>query len=188
MKKPILLDFPYSFETERLIIRGPLPGDGLELHAAVHESLEELQPWLPWAMNPLNEEQYEARVREGQLQFLAREDLWMMLILKGTKTIIGGSGLHRINWDVPSFEIGYWVRTSYTRQGYVSEAVTGITNFAFEYLNAKRVEIRCDSTNVRSMAIPRRLGFSHEGTLRNDDRHHQTGNLRDTMIFAKIRS
>ena len=40
MKPPILLDFPESFETERLLIRCPLPGDGHELHAAVRESIE----------------------------------------------------------------------------------------------------------------------------------------------------
>jgi hypothetical protein len=48
MKPPILMDFPESFETERLLIRSPLPGDGHELHAAVRESIDELTPWMPW--------------------------------------------------------------------------------------------------------------------------------------------
>ncbi len=109
-----------------------------------------------------------------------------MLLLKGTNTIIGGSGLHRINWKVPKFEIGYWVRTSLARQGYITEAVAGITDFAFNTLGAKRVEIRCDALNGRSAAIPQRLGFIHEGTLRHEDRHHVNNELRDTMIFAKI--
>ena len=188
MDNPILLDFPYSFETERLTIRGPMPGDGKELHTAVLESLDELRPWMPWAMNMLSEKGYEVRVREGRLKFLAREDLWLMLMLKGTKIIIGGSGLHRIDWNVPRFEIGYWVRTSYGGQGYISEAVVGITDFAFEQLGAKRVEIRCDAKNERSATIPRRLGFSYEGTLCNEDRHHETKKLRDTLIFAKVRT
>ena len=186
MKKPILFDFPYSFETERLTIRGPLPGDGQEIRTAVMESRAELRPWMPWAHEKLlSEEAYEARAREGQLKFLSREDLWMMLLLKGTKTIIGGSGLHRIDWNVPKFHIGYWVRTAYTRQGFITEAVAGITTFAFNTLGAKRVEIRCDSRNERSAAVPRRLGFVHEGTLHHDDRDHFTGELRDTLIFAK---
>ncbi len=185
--KPILHDFPYSFDTERLTIRGPLPGDGAELHTAVTESQPELKPWLPWAIDLLDAEGYEARIRDGQLKFLAREDLWLMLLLKGTDTIIGGSGLHRINWDVPKFEIGYWVRTSYAGQGYITEAVTGITNFAFDVLDAKRVEIKCDARNGRSAAIPQRLGFIHEGDLRCDDRCHLTNELRDTMIFSKVR-
>jgi RimJ/RimL family protein N-acetyltransferase len=189
MKSPILVDFPYSFDTERLTIRGPLPGDGKEVHSAVMESLDELRPWMPWAVGQLlTAEEYEVRVREGQLKFLSREDLWMMLLLKGTNTIIGGTGLHRINWDVPKFEIGYWVRTAYARQGYITEAVDGLTDFAFNTLGAKRVEIRCDALNERSAAIPQRLGFELEATLHHDDRHHLTKQLRDTLIFAKVRT
>lgn len=182
---PILREFPYSFETRRLTIRGPLPGDGAGVRTAVLESQTELEQWMPWAVDIPTEEEYETRVRQGQIRFLAREDLWMMLLLKESGTIIGGSGLHRIDWTVPRFEIGYWVRTAYGRQGYITEAVTGITEFAFRELGANRVEIRCDALNIRSAAIPRRLGFNHEATLINESRHHLTNALRDTLIFAK---
>ena len=185
MTDPILREFPYSFETERLTIRGPLPGDGVRVRTAVLESHTELKEWMPWAMEISTEEEYETRVRQGQLRFLSREDLWLMLLLKGTDIVIGGSGLHRIEWSVPRFEIGYWVRTTYGGQGYITEAVAGITAFAFEQLGANRVEIRCDALNVRSAAVPQRLGFVHEATLVNESRHHLTNALRDTMIFAK---
>ena len=187
MENPILLDFPYSFETERLIIRGPLPDDGPPLRAAVLESQAELRPWMPWAVDVMNEEAYRVRVREGRLKFLAREDLWMMLTLKESGMIIGGSGLHRIDWRVPRFEIGYWVRTSHAGLGYITEAVNGITRFAFETLGAQRVEIRCDVQNVRSADVARRAGYTLEGTLRHDARDHLSGQLRDTYVFAQIR-
>lgn len=185
--KPILIDFPYSFETERLTIRGPLPGDGPRVRAAVLESQAALKLWMPWAMEVDSEEAYEVRVREGRLRFLSREDLWMMLLLKDTDTIIGGSGLHRINWSVPRFEIGYWVRTPYEGQGYITEAVNGITRLAFETLRAERVEIRCDAHNERSAAVARRAGYDLEATLHADDRHHLSGELRDTLVFAMLR-
>lgn len=94
------------------------------------------------------------------------------MFLKGSKTYIGGGGLHRINWDVPKFEIGYWVRSSYGRQGFITEAVNGITHFAFNTLGARRVEIRCDSLNGRSAAVARRAGYELEAMLRHHDRHH----------------
>ena len=187
LMKPIMREFPYSFDTERLTIRGPLPGDGQELWTAVTESQAELIPWMPWAVDIPDAEWYEAHVRQGRLKFLAREDLWLMLLLKGTNTIIGGSGLHRMDWKVPKFEIGYWVRTGYARQGYITEAVVGLTDFAFDVLQAKRVEIRCDVKNERSADVPRRLGFELEGTIRCDDRDHLTNELRDTYVFSKIR-
>ena len=187
MSDPILREFPYSLETERLLIRGPLPGDGKMVRTAVLESQDELKQWLPWAVDIPDEEQYEANIRKGHTRFLNREDLWMMILLKDTGVIIGGSGLHRIDWDVPKFEIGYWLATVYTGHGYMTEAVEAINNFAFDTLGARRVEIRVDSNNHKSIAIPKRLGFALEATLHNESRHHLTNELRDTLIFAKIR-
>lgn len=187
MSDPILRDFPYSIETERLLIRGPLPGDGKMVRTTVLESQNELKQWLPWAVDIPDDEQYEINVRKGHIRFLNREDLWLMVLLKDTGVIIGGSGLHRIEWDVPKFEIGYWLGTAYTGHGYMTEAVEAISDFAFEVLGAMRVEIRVDSNNHKSIAIPKRLGFALEGTLRNEVRHHLTNECRDTLIFAKIR-
>lgn len=186
MDNPILLDFPYSFETERLTIRGPLPGDAAMIRQAVIESQDDLIPWMPWAVEVPSERDYEIRVREGRLKFLARNDMWLMLLLKGTEIMVGSSGMHRIDWSVPKFEIGYWVRTSYAGQGYITEAVLGITTFAFDTLDAQRLEIRCDVKNTRSAAVARRAGYSLEGTLRSDARDHH-GQLRDTHIFARLR-
>jgi RimJ/RimL family protein N-acetyltransferase len=143
---------------------------------------------MPWAANVGSDDEYEALVRRGHLRFLGREDLWMLLLLKEEDTIVGASGLHRIDWSVPKFEIGYWVRTRFAGRGFISEAVEGITRFAFEVLEAERVEIRCDARNIRSMAIPRRLGFAREATLHHEARHHLTNELRDTLVFAKLRS
>lgn len=185
--KPILIDVPYTFETERLTIRGPLPGDGKRIREAVLETHEELKQWMSWAVDVDSEEDHEARAREGRLRYLAREDLWMVLLLKGTNTLVGCSGMHDIDWSVPRFEIGYWVRKAFVGQGYITEAVNGITKLAFETLHAERVEILCDAKNERSAAVARRAGFPLEATHYADERHHLTGELRNTLRFALLR-
>ncbi|HEV2744243.1 MAG TPA: hypothetical protein VGV91_13895, partial [Rubrobacter sp.] len=63
MGPPITRDFPDAFETERLLIRSPMPGDGPELYAAVRESMEELLPWMPWPAEHGTGEDSEASVR-----------------------------------------------------------------------------------------------------------------------------
>jgi len=185
--KDILREFPDSFDTERLTIRCPRPGDGVEFNAAVLESLDRLRPWFPWAKDSQTIEEHEALLRQAQVKFLAREDLWLLLFLKGTHTLVGSSGLHNTDWSVPKFEIGYWVRTCYEGQGYVTEAVRGISDFAFDTLGARRVKIRCNATNERSAAVARRAGFTLEGTLRCYRRHHLTNELVDEMVFAQVR-
>ena len=182
----LLLDFPESFESDRLTIRVPRPGDGAEINAAVRETFDDLKVWMPWAQQMPTLEESESFVRRAQCDFLAREELTLFLFLKGTNTMVGSSGLHRINWNIPKFEIGYWCRKRFQGQAYITESTETITKFAFETLGAKRVEIRCDSKNVRSRRIPDRLGFKLEGTFRNDSLS-PSGELRDTLVFARIK-
>lgn len=185
MKASILKDFPETFDTERLTIRSALAGDGREMHAAVNESMAELTPWMPWPKEHATVEGSEVSVRRARAAFVERSDLMLVLFLKGTGTIVGSSGLHRIDWDVPKFEIGYWCRTGFAGQGYITEAVAGITEFAFETLGARRVEIRCDTLNTASVRVAERAGYKLEGTLRNES-ISTGGDLRDTLVYALI--
>ncbi len=184
--EPILRDFPEEFETERLTIRAPRFGDGAPVHAAIIESLDNLSPWLPWVHPVPTVEEEEAALREGRAKFLTRKDLWLLLFLKERETFVGSSGLHLHDWQVPSFEIGYWVRNKFQRQGYITEAVIGISQFGFDVLGARRIEIRVDDRNERSWRIPERLGFTLEGVLRNQARDVE-GELFDMRVYAKIR-
>ena len=183
MKPPILMDFPDRFETERLLIRSPLPDDGPELHAAVRESIERLTPWMTWPKEHRTVDDSEASSRKARVAFLERSELRLHLYLIGTDTLVGISGLQGIDWEVPKFEIGYWCRTRFTGRGYVTEAVMGITAFVFDTLGAKRVEIRCDSRNLPSARVAERAGFTLEGTLHNNE-VGTDGRLRDTRIYA----
>jgi RimJ/RimL family protein N-acetyltransferase len=141
---------------------------------------------MPWAKNIPTVGESEISIRRSRLQFLERTDLRLLLTLKGTDELVGSSGLHRIDWQSRKFEIGYWVRTSFAKQGYITEAVEAISYFAINELKANRIEIRCDDRNERSARIAERLGFSLEGILRND-KCDVDGALRNTMIFSKVR-
>ncbi len=182
----ILLDFPEAFETERLVVRAPRWGDGAAMHEAIAESIDELRPWMPWAQQVPTLEGSEANCRHARLRFLARSDLRFHLVLAATDELIGSSGLHRIDWDVRRFEIGYWVRTGFGGRGYVTEAVNGLTRFALERLGARRLEIRCDARNLRSSRVAERAGFTLEGVLRSE-RLAVDGRPSDTMVYAKVR-
>jgi len=186
--KPILRDFPESFETARLVIRAPLPGDGAEMCAAVTESLPELRPWLPWAQDTPTPEGYEENVREARAGFLLRKDLRYQLYLRSAPgTLVGSSGFHAIDWDAGRFEIGYWLRTRFAGQGYMTEAVRGLASFAFRELRANRLEIWCDSRNERSADVARRVGFVHEGSF-IDHTRAMDGTMATGLCFRMLRS
>ncbi|MBN1119647.1 MAG: GNAT family N-acetyltransferase [Anaerolineae bacterium] len=184
----MLLDIPDQFETERLLIRVPRPGDGAEINKAVLESLDDLRAWLPWVQVEQTVAVAEEAVRQAVVNFYTRESMRLSLYRKSDGLLVGSSGLHNIDWTVPRFEIGYWVRNSMQGQGYITEAVTGITNFAFDTLNAERIEIRCDALNERSAAVARRVGYTLEACLCRQSRSADGNSLRDTLLFAMIRS
>jgi len=187
---PLLIDVPPRLVTTRLVLRCPRPGDGAAFNEAVCASLDELRPWMPWAQQAPTPEESEALARGAQAKFQLRTDLvyaiWEHDGAGQETRLVGGSGLHRMDWSVPRFEIGYWCRSGCTGRGYVTEAVLALTRMAFAVLKAERVEIRMDDHNVRSWRVAERAGFTLEGVLRRDALAPD-GRVRNTRVYAQVR-
>ncbi|MFG6117883.1 GNAT family N-acetyltransferase [Thalassobacillus sp. B23F22_16] len=185
---PLLLDIPLQLETERLILRAPLQtGDGEIVHQAIKYSFYDLKAWLSLFQELPTVEETEVMVRNAHINFLKRESFRFLIFDKGSsKDFIGTTSLHRINWDIPKCELGYWINTKYSGNGYMTEAVNRLVNFGLNHLELKRIEIRCEATNFKSQFIPEKLGFIYEGTLRNEDLSADGSKLIDTCIYSKI--
>ena len=188
--EPVLIDVPERIETERLILRCPRRGDGAAVNAAVIASLAELSPWMPWAGAAPTLEESEAHCRRQQGRFILREDLVMFIFERdgsgGEGGFVGGAGLHRIDWTLRRFEIGYWRKTGHGGRGLVTEAVTALARMAFDALAARRVEIRTDDANVRSQRVAERAGFTLEAVLRFDS-VSPADEPRSTRVYARVR-
>ncbi len=102
--EPSTLEIPEEIRSERLWLRAPHPQYAVEMNEAIRESIDELRPWMDWAQQaPGLRESIDQQLRAREA-FLAREDL--QLILFHGDRLVGSSGLHRIDWQVPKFEIG----------------------------------------------------------------------------------
>ncbi|MGH2493421.1 MAG: GNAT family N-acetyltransferase [Ktedonobacteraceae bacterium] len=170
---------------ERIIIRPYRESDAQDLFEAVAESRDHLRPWLPFADAHQTVEESRDWIIHTMAQWLLREELAMGMWNAATSRYLGGTGFQVHSWDAGYFEIGYWIRASEEGHGYITEAVRLLANYAFDALKANRLEIRCDEQNVRSAAVPRRLGFVQEGCLRNDATTPD-GSPRSTLIFSLI--
>jgi ribosomal-protein-serine acetyltransferase len=62
--------------------------------------------------------------------------------------------------------IGYWLGESFQGKGLMTGACRALLDYLFFELKLHRVEIRCAIGNARSCAVPKRLGFTKEGVLR----------------------
>lgn len=182
---PIMRDVPEQFDTERLLLRAPCVGDGAEMHDAIVESADHLRVWVPWAKPDITIDEEEALQRKKRIKFLARESFFFNIYSKGAGTLVGVIALWNIDWSVPKFEIGYFIRTSFEGKGFATEAVNGITRFAFDQLNALRIQITSPLQNEPSWRVAERAGFTLEGIIRNDYRDVD-GNLLDSKYYSKI--
>ena len=182
---PILRDVPEEFETERLLLRVPRAGDGAEMHEAIVESADHLRVWVPWAKPDITVDEEEALQRKKRIDFLAREEFYFNIYLKGPGTLVGVIALWNIDWEVPKFEIGYFIRTSLEGQGFATEAVNGITRFAFDQFGALRIQITSPLQNEPSWRVAENAGYTLEGIIRNDYRDVD-GNLLDSKYYSKI--
>ncbi len=182
---PILKEVPEEVVGERVLLRPYRPGDGAPLCEAIEESRDHHLPWIPWGGAHKLPADYEADARKMQARWLLRDDLPFGIWERATDRYLGAINLNRINWKVPSLELGYWLRKSAEGYGYMTEAGALVCSLAFETLGIHRVEIHVASGNHRSVAVPRRLGFVHEATLRQSGRII-TGELVDMMLFAML--
>lgn len=178
-------DVPDLILTERMELRAPSLADTAALTGAVRVSLPELQPWMPWATDDYDLRVGELGIRQAIAQFVTRTDLRYHMFDRGTGQLMGSTGLHRINWKVPRFEIGYWLGTPWTGRGYTTEASRALARTCFEQLGAKRVEIRCDDSNHASGAVAERCGFTLDGVLKNFT-VGVDGSLRHERIYSLL--
>ncbi len=71
-----------------------------------------------------------------------------------------------IDWMNRSTTLSYWLDESHQGRGIMTDACRAFVAHSFNALELNRVTIECASGNVRSRAIPERLGFKFEGVMR----------------------
>lgn len=176
---------PPHLETERLHLRCPRESDGPQLFAAISESLAELRPWYTWAADihptPDSCQFTAALARES---FLSGKEMQFYIFAKGNEQMAGICGLIKPDWEARSFEICYWLRTCFVGNGYMSEAVKAVTEFAQVNLAAKRIEARCDSANEKGIAVAERAGYVREKQVISDTVHHMQGQLTEVAVYV----
>jgi RimJ/RimL family protein N-acetyltransferase len=174
----------YRIETDRLVVRCYNLPDVQMLVNSVAESVEHLKPWMPWAhAEPEPMDIKVERMLRFHNEFERGEDFIYGIFNKDETRLLGGTGLHTRIGD-EQLEIGYWIHKDFINQGLATESTAALVKVAFEIVHVHRVEIHCDPGNLASAAIPRKLGFVHEGILREKTRF--LDGWSDSMVWALL--
>ena len=158
-RKPLTLGFP-TLQTERLVLRMFDVGDTVDVFAYAQSPI--VGPMAGW--QPHRSMEDSRRVVE---HFVRCGDVWA-IVEKKTGRVIGSIGLHADRKrDVEGARmLGYALGERYWGQGYAPEAGQAVLAFAFNELNSLVVSVYHFPTNAQSKRVIKKLGFTHEGTLR----------------------
>lgn len=173
----------FSFQIEenlKLVL--PLESDAEEINRVVRENLAELKRWMPWVTDEYSIETARDFIKTNLIE-LAENNIFAAAVVFDRK-IVGTIGFHHLNKDNKSVQIGYWLDKNRQGKGLITKCCAVLIDYAFDVLKLNRIQINCHIENVRSRAVPERLGFKLEGINRqvewlNDSFH-------DWAVYAML--
>lgn len=135
-----------------------------EIYAAVDRNRLRLREWMPWVDGNHGPDDVKIFIRASLQRFAINDGFDAGIFVEGK--FVGTIGFHHFVWLDRRTSLGYWIDQAFEGRGLMTAAVRAMTRYAIADLKLNRVEIRAGVGNSRSRAIPERLGFTYEGTLR----------------------
>jgi ribosomal-protein-serine acetyltransferase len=144
-------------------LRRYTPADLDVIFALVDANRDRLRRWLPW-IDPMRTAEDERPWLEGVLAVEGGMEGYGLFV---DGRLAGGVGLMIGPFNVAG-EIGYWIGAEFEGRGLVTRACRALIDFGFGEAGLHRIVIRAATDNLRSRAIPERLGFTQEGVAREE--------------------
>ena len=149
------VDAPDEIDAGRVLLRRWGLIDAETTWRVVSGALAHVGPWMAWARPGYSEADCAAFRREREVRWGTEFD-YAIVVAEGDVVAGSCSLMTRIG---RVYEIGYWLHPDHVGHGYVTAAAGALVSQAFD-LGARAVEIVHDEANVRSGAVPLRLGFT----------------------------
>ncbi len=120
----------------------------------------------PWARPPDTPERYAAfAARYGNRRGASHAGF--LVFRRDDHALVGAFNFSAITYGAfQSAYLGYFAFSPHSGQGYMTEGMALALDVAFRELALHRVEVNIQPSNLRSLALARRLGFTHEGYSR----------------------
>jgi ribosomal-protein-serine acetyltransferase len=156
-------------ESDRLILQKFSRRDGPALDNAIRVSLADLHQWLPWARMDYTTVDTTSFIRDST-QAWKEDRAWdySIRLKKDPGTHVGNISMWTVSKLGKIAEIGYWVRTDRTSRGICTEALGRLLDEAFTAMGFHKVVLRIAVGNDPSDRVAEKLGFTREGTLREE--------------------
>lgn len=180
MKVKILIT---KLQTERLVLKKMEVSDSSSLFKIWSDS--EVTRFMN--INSLTDESQAIDIIE-MLDDLYREDkaIRYSIIQSDSNQIIGSCGYNSLDFENFKAEIGYDLGKEYWGNGFASEAILALLDYAFNTLNLNRIEAKVEPENCKSIRLLEKLHFQFEVTLRQAEKSKDT--FIDLNMYSKLKN
>jgi len=177
----ILARIPDSVESDRVIVRRYVPGDGKAIYALAQRNgnRDNLKGIADDIAGLKSVREAEVKALKHRAEWAKRDRFVAGIWLKEAGSYVGELWIEPAKWAVPSFEIGWFIDKGQEGSGLAFEAANTGLNFIFDELNAHKAIAQTDDTNTRSLKLAERLGFKREGHTRESD-------IKDGQRFGRL--
>ncbi|HUV31881.1 MAG TPA: GNAT family protein [Acidobacteriota bacterium] len=170
------------FEGTQVNLRRITPADADDLVRHIGDRDISRQTFIPY---PYGRKDARRFIAWSQEQWRKKTAFPFSIEDRRTGRVVGGIGLHRINFLHKNAELGYWLNKRYRGRGVMTEAVHLILAFAFRELKFERVYGHVFVSNDASVRVLRRVGFKREGYLRRSYFHRRR--WQDSHLYAILK-
>jgi ribosomal-protein-alanine N-acetyltransferase len=177
-----------KLETERMTLRSPIHSDFRPWVALRSASREFLTPWEPaWAEDHLSRKAFSNRVYWANRSINAGTAMPLFLVRRSDQMLLGAITLDNIRrGPALAGTLGYWTGESFSRRGYMREAIETVVHYAFTHLDLSRIEAACLPENAPSRGLLESSGFKYEGVAQS---YLQIGGRwRTHVLYASLRN
>lgn len=154
------------------------------IYAAVRESIAELSKWAPWCPPDYSMSHCKPWLESRAAAWSDGKEYDFVILDTTDGSVLGGCALNDINRTHNFANLGYWVRTSRTRQGVATAATRLVAKFGFEDLGFTRLEIVAAIGNAASQRVAEKAGATREGVARN--RHIVRDRVYDAIMYSLV--
>ena len=168
----------------RTRLRAPTDADAPPLFAIIDANRAHLRRWLPW-VDGVTEAADTANFLRGVNERNALGTS-LELVIEHAGELAGCAGYRVIEPANRSGEIGYWLRADRNGSGIMTACCRALVAHGFEKLDLNRIAIAAATENMKSRAIPERLGFRFEGVLRQPEWLYDR--FVDHAVYSLLRS
>ncbi|MCL5072363.1 MAG: GNAT family N-acetyltransferase [Actinobacteria bacterium] len=141
--------------------------DAFKLNKLIDKNRTCLRRWLPWLDHNHTINDTKKFIKKGLVKYQNNTGIELGIWYKNQ--LAGCIGLHYLNNEHLKTSIGYWLDRSLQGRGIMTKSISKFIDYLIDDKKINRIEIACALGNDRSNALPKRLGFTHEGIRRQGE-------------------